>query len=73
MTNRDAHEEALQDLAKDMVDASVKGLINIADNPKYLPGRESAERELFSNTLVNSMIYLARCGIKPYSDEKGPY
>lgn len=65
------HEEAIQDLAKDMVDASVKGLINLQNQPG--DSRGTAEYVLFSETLVNCMTYLSKCGIKPYSDEKGPY
>jgi hypothetical protein len=65
----DRHEDGLQELAKDMTNVALKGIINIQNKPGFLPGRKSAEYDLFSSTLISSMIYLDKCGIKPYKNE----
>lgn len=62
-------EEDLQDLAMDMVDTALTGLTNLEDKRGF-QSRNSPEHELFTNTLISCMVYLKRCGIKPYSDEK---
>jgi len=71
MASQEEREEGLQDLAKDMIDAALKGIINIQNKRGFqMPGRSNAEYELFSSTLISSMVYLDKCGIKAYKDAK---
>lgn len=63
-------EKDLEDLAKDLVNASLKGIIQIENKRGTLPGRSNAEKELFKDTLINAMTYLSKCGIDPYKNEK---
>lgn len=62
------HEEDLRDLAKDLVDASLKGIMNIQNKRGHL-AVNTPEYELFQSTLISSMVFLSKSGINPYENE----
>ena len=66
--SQEIYEGSLQETVVSMVDTALSGIVELEDKRGY-QSRNTAEHEFLTNTLISGMIYLQRCGIKPYKNE----